>query len=121
MYSSVSQVDLNHSDGLGTTTHFYGGIFHCRRNQICSNTRFQANFQVACVKRSLCRVGVGEKVSMDIVFLVDTKIIQVRDSTLDFWKKAHVAEIEILTKYWTSSLCFPAPMHLGRCPQLVLS
>lgn len=99
MYSTISQVDLNYSDGLGTTTHFYGSIFHCRKNQICSNTRFQANFQVACMRRSLCWAGVEEKVSMDIVFLVDNKIIQVRDPTLDFWKKAHVAEIEILTKY----------------------
>lgn len=84
MYSSVSQVDLHYNDGLGTAAHFHGGTLPCRRNQICPNTRFQANFQVACVRRSLCGVGMGGKVSMDIDFLVDIKIIQVRDRALDF-------------------------------------
>lgn len=45
---------------------------------------------------------------MDIVFLVDTKIIlkpglQVLDLMLDF-SKAHVAEAEMLTKYFRCSL-----------------
>lgn len=76
-------MDLNYSDGLGTTTHFYGGIFPCRRNQICSHTRLQASFQVADLRHSLCGGPVG-KTSVDVVFLVGTKTIQVRDPTLDF-------------------------------------